>query len=91
MDTYSSITNPLDKERIKELLMTEKHLTGSYNSFANETSSKNLHQDLLTILNDEHELEFRLFEEMQKRGWYSVEFADQNAIDKTKQNYNKMI
>lgn len=90
MDTYSSITNPVDKDKINDILLTGKHLTDSYNTFSNEATSKSLHQDLLSILNEEHDLEFRLFEEMQKRGWYSVEYVKQEDIDKVKQSYNKM-
>jgi spore coat protein CotF len=90
MDTYSSITNPLDKDKVNDLLMTQKHLADSYNTFANETTTKNLQQDLLSILNDEHDLEFKLCEEMQKRGWHTVEYVNQSDIDKVTQSYNKM-
>jgi spore coat protein CotF len=90
MDTYSSITSPVDKERVHDLLLTQKHLTDSYNTFANEASNRNLQQDLLTILSNEHDMEFKVFEEMQRRGWYSVEYVDQADIDKVKQSYNKM-
>ena len=90
MDTYSSITNPVDKEKVHDLLFTQKHLTDSYNTFANESTTKNLQQDLLSILSDEHDLEFKLADEMQRRGWYTVEYADQSGIDKIKENYNKM-
>lgn len=90
MDTYSTLTNPLEKEKIHDLLLTEKHLTDSYNTFSNEASSKSLQQDLVTILNDEHDMEFKIFEQMQKRGWYSLEYASQSDIDKVKQSYDKM-
>lgn len=90
MDTYSNITNPVDKEKVNDLLFTEKYLTDSYNTFSNEASTKALQQDLVAILNDEHELEFKIFEEMKKRGWYSLEQASQQEIDKVKQSYKKM-
>jgi spore coat protein CotF len=90
MDGYSSITNPADRDRIMDLLSDEKHLTDTYNTFSIETSGRGLHQDLLSILNDEHELEFRLFEEMNRRGWYSVEYAEQRDIDSVKDSYSRM-
>lgn len=90
MDTYSSLTNPMDKEKLNDLLITEKHLTETYNTFTNEASTKNLQQDLLSILSEEHELEFKIFDEMQKRGWYRVEYVNQADIDKVKQSYNKV-
>jgi spore coat protein CotF len=90
MDTYSNTTNPLDREKTNDLLMTEKHLTDTYNTFANEATNKNLQQDLLSILNQELELEAKLFEEMQKRGWYTVEYASQTQINNVKQSYDKI-
>lgn len=90
MDTYSTITNPIDREKIHDLYITEKHLSETYNSFAGESSSRNLQQDLLTILNDEHELQFKLMEEMTKRGWHGIEYVKQEDIDKVKENYTKL-
>lgn len=90
MDTYSSITNPVDREMMSDLLMMEKHMTETYNSFSNDSTNKNLHEDLLNILNDEHELEFKIYYEIQKRGWCSVEYADQFEIDNIKQKYEKI-
>lgn len=91
MDTYESFTNPADREKLYDLLLTAKHFAGSYNTFTSESSNKSLRQDLLTMLEDEHTIEFRLFDEMQKRGWYTVEFADRKDIDLLKQNYDKKM
>jgi len=90
IDTYSSITNPVDRDEVNDMLLTKKHLTEAYNTFSNETSTKALQQDLLTILSEEHEMEFKLFQELQKRGWYTVEYANQSEIDKVKQTFSKM-
>lgn len=91
MDAYDSFTNPADREKTFDLLFTVKHLADSYNSFASESSNKNLRQDLLTILEDEHQMEFRLFDEIQKRGWCTVEFANQGEIDSVSKDYNKKL
>lgn len=90
MDTYSAITNPKDKDKINDMLISEKHLTNTYNTFASESSSKNLQQDILTILTDGHELVINLSDEMNKRGWHTVEYANQADIDKVKDSYSKI-
>ena len=90
MDTYSTITNPKDKDKINDMLISEKHLTNTYNTFASESSSKNLQQDILTILTDGHELVIKLSDEMNKRGWHTVEYVNQADIDKVKDSYNKI-
>lgn len=91
MDTYSTITNPQDKEKVQDMLITERYLVDTYNTFTSESSNKVLRHDLLIILNDVHELEFRLYDEMNKRGWHSLEYVNQEDIDKVKQSYSKLV
>ena len=41
----------------------------------------------MNILNEEHQIQHELFDEMLKRGWYATEPAPQKKIDQCKQKY----
>lgn len=81
MNTGTSLT---DQEIMDDILSSQKHITGVYNAFSNECVCKKLQSDMMDILDDEHEMQFDVFGEMQKRGWYSPEAAQQDKINQTK-------
>ncbi|WP_312645224.1 spore coat protein [Hydrogenoanaerobacterium sp.] len=76
-----------DKEMMDDALSSQKFVTGGYNNFANECATPALKTDFMNILNEEHQIQHELFLEMQKRGWYQVEAADQNKVTQAKQKY----
>lgn len=76
-----------DQEMMNDVLSSQKFLTDTYNSFANECSSPAVLSELINILNEEHQLQHEVFDEMQKRGWYQSEPAQQQKIDQTKQKF----
>ena len=63
-----------DKNMMDDALASQKFITETYNTFANECSDPQL---------KEHEV----FTEMQKRGWYQTEPAEQDKINQAKQKY----
>jgi spore coat protein CotF len=74
-----------DKQLLKESLISQKHITSSYNTYAGECVSVPLRKSMLNILTEEHEIQANIFEDLQTRGWYQVEAAPQQKIDQTKQ------
>jgi spore coat protein CotF len=76
-----------DKEILTDLLTSQKHITENYNTFANECATPAVKTDFMNILNEEHQLQNEVFTEMQKRGWYQTEAAEQTKINQTKQKY----
>ncbi len=76
-----------DKAMMEDVLSAQKHITGEYNAFANECASAAVKTELINILNEEHQIQHEVFAEMQKRGWYQVEQADQSKVNQTKQKY----
>lgn len=76
--------NLTDQEIMDDVLTSQKHITGVYNTFSNECVCGKLQSDMLNILDEEHQMQFDVFSEMQNRGWYSPEAAQQEKIDKTK-------
>jgi spore coat protein CotF len=75
------------KEMMEDVLSSQKWITESYNTFANECSSPALKSEFVNLLNEEHQIQHDLFSEMHKRGWYAVEQADQNKVSQAKQKY----
>ena len=79
--------NFCDKDMLTDLLSSQKFITENYNTFANECATPAVKSDFINILNEEHNIQHDVFSEMQKRGWYQVEAADQNKVCQTKQKY----
>lgn len=76
-----------EKEMMDDILCSQKQITGTYNTFANECSAPAVRDEFINLLNEEHQLQADVFSEMQKRGWYAVESAEQQKIDQAKQKY----
>ena len=77
-----------DKELINDSIASQKQIESSYNTFANECVNPTLRSDFLNILKEEHDIQFDLFSEMQKRGWYQTKPADQTEVSQSKQKYS---
>ena len=76
-----------DRATITDLLNSEKHMTGVYNTFLCETETASVRSCLSGILNDEHSMQESLFGEMKTRGWYTTEAADQSKLNQAKQKF----
>lgn len=79
-----------DKDILTDMLSSQKFATDGYNAFANECATPALRCDFVNILTEEHQLQSEIFTEMQSRGWYPTEAADQNKVNQAKQKYTSM-
>ncbi len=79
-----------DREIMDDVLTSQKHITGVYNTFSNECVNQQLQNDMVNILKEEHAMQFDVFSDMQKRGWYSPEAAQQQMITDTKTKFENM-
>lgn len=70
-----------DREIMDDVLSSQKMITTSYNTFTNECVNQQLRTDFLNILRDEHNIQQNVFDQMQKRGWYSPTPAEQQKIN----------
>lgn len=84
MNTNSGFT---DREIMDDVLSSQKHITDVYNTFSNECVNQQLQSDMVNILKEEHNIQFTVFSEMQKRGWYSPEAAQAQMINETKTKF----
>ena len=83
-------TNFTDREIMDDILTSQKHITGVYNSFSNECTNRQLQTDMLNILKEEHSIQYSVFDEMQKRGWYSPAAAQAQMITETKNKFENL-
>lgn len=76
-----------DRDRLNDMLATEKYLTDCYNVFARETSYAALHQDVQRILSETHQETRNLFNFMFNRGWYSLQAESTQQIAQVQQQF----
>ena len=77
-----------DQDMLTDDLSSQKFITDVYNTYANECANVALKNQLMNILTEEHDIQFDIYSEMAKRGWYQTEAADQNKINQAKQKFS---
>lgn len=91
MTNSNQITQLLDeKQLLQDSLISQKHITDSYNTYAGECTSAQLRNTMLDILDDEHKIQADLFSSLQSHGWYKVEPAEQQKIQQARQKFSSM-
>ncbi|TGJ76459.1 spore coat protein [Caproiciproducens galactitolivorans] len=86
-NSQSSGAQMQDKEILTDVLTSQKHVTETYNSFANECATPNIRDEFMRILEDEHKIQAEVFDDMKKRGWYPTPAAEQQKIQQAKQKF----
>lgn len=77
-----------DRDRINDILALEKYLTDSFNVSAREASHPQLHQDIMTILNETHQCQYDMYQVMFRNGHYKLEAEQQQALDQAYQQFS---
>ena len=77
-----------EKEILQDGMISQKHITESYNTFAGECVNDQLRSTFLNILDDEHAIQADMFCTMQSNGWYQVENAPTQKITEARQKYS---
>jgi spore coat protein CotF len=91
MNSQSKNQQMGDMDIVNDSIASQKLISDTYNTYANECATPNLRNEFLNILQDEHQIQADLFDEMQKRGWYQVQPAEQQKITQAKQKYQNML
>jgi hypothetical protein len=76
-----------ERDFMNDILATEKYLTDNLNIFTREASNQVLHQEIVNILNETHIAARNLFNEMFKKGWYSLTAAKQPEIQQIAEQF----
>lgn len=77
-----------DQAKLGDALSSQKFISESYNTGANEAAEPMVKSTLMNLLEEEHNIQHDLFVQMQKRGWYQTEAAPQQKIDETKSKFS---
>ncbi len=77
-----------DRDRINDILATQKYLSNGYNTATYEASNDQLYQLQLQCLNEVHQASRDLFLLMNQKGWYKLEAAEQTKISQKSQQFN---
>ncbi|ASS77239.1 hypothetical protein CIG75_15180 [Tumebacillus algifaecis] len=75
-----------DRDRLNDLLATEKYLSMGYNVALNEFSHRELYDTVKMILSDTHDAHRVTFEQMFNLGWYKL---PQQPLDTVALAYNQ--
>ena len=76
-----------DQAILDDALISQKFLTDDYNEFACECANVQLRNEFMNILNEEHQIQADVFDEMKKRGWYPTPQAQQQKIQQAKHKF----
>ena len=87
MNNNSGSNSFTEKEVLHDALEAQKHVTGMFNNYSNECANPQVRKVMLDILNDEHSIQFDVFNDMQTRGYYSVTPAQQDKVNQIKSTY----
>ncbi len=79
-----------DQDILMDILSSQKFVTENYNTYTNECANPNVRDEFLNILREEHMIQADVFTEMQKRGWYPLQAADQQQVNQTRQKFQNM-
>lgn len=77
-----------DRDRLNDILATEKWLTDGFNVFVRETSHQHLYNDILHILNETHHAARDVFNLMFEKGWYSLQAEQTSKITQQHQKFS---
>ncbi|MEL4106663.1 spore coat protein [Oscillospiraceae bacterium CM] len=88
MNTNQATSLLNEQQILQDSLISEKHMTDSYNLYAGECINQQLRSTMLNILNDVHQIQSDIFSTMQSHGWYQVEPAEQQKIQKARQKFS---
>jgi spore coat protein CotF len=78
-----------EKEMLQDSLISQKLIAGSYNTFAGECVNEQLRGAFLNILDEEHCIQADIFTQLQSNGWYQVEPADAQKVQKARQKFSQ--
>lgn len=76
-----------DKEILGDGLSTQKATTSLFNMSANECVHPELRDALMKILEQEHTIQFEVFNLMHQRGFYKTPAAEEQKVQEAKQKF----
>ena len=78
-----------EKEILGDALAAQKSTTSQFNMAANECMHEDLRKTVMKILNQEHEIQQSVFDEMHAAGYYPTPAAEDRKVQETKQKFSQ--
>ena len=78
-----------DSDILNDILISYKHLVSCYATALNEASNKNIYKLFFEAFEDSSKMQAELFDCSFKKGWYQLEVADENKIEKAYDKFSK--
>ena len=78
-----------EKEIYGDALSAQKACTSNYNLAANECTHEEVRQAMMKILNQEHEIQKNVFDNMHAAGFYPTPAADEKKVQEAKQKFSQ--
>jgi spore coat protein F len=80
-----------EKEMMEDLLATEKQVISAYSTGITETSCKNLRNTLVNNFRNVQDIQFRVFDSLKQKGWYSTKDAPDTDVMQVKNESNQLM
>ena len=78
-----------EKEIYGDALSAQKASTSQFNLAANECTHEDVRQTMMKILNQEHEIQKSVFDNMHAAGFYPTPAAEDKKVQEAKQKFSQ--
>ena len=80
-----------DKEILNDGLLAQKACTGKLNMAATECAHEIVRNTMLNILEQEHSIQYEVFDMMHKRGFYETPAAQDQKVAEAKMKHEQCV
>ena len=84
-------TGMAEKDLMHDLLATEKQVITAYSTGITETSCENLRNTLVDNFKNSQNIQYKIFDAMKQKGWYSTKDAPDNEVQQLKNDATQMM
>ncbi len=84
-------TSMSEKDLMQDLLATEKQAISAYSTGITESSCENLRNTLIENFKNDQNIQYKLFDAMKQKGWYSTKDAEDNEVQQLKNEAIQMM
>ena len=83
--------NMNDEDILNDVLISYKHLVSCYATALNEASNKNIYKLYYDVFSSSSKMQADLFDLSFKKGWYQLETAEEDKIEKAYNKFDKCL
>ncbi len=80
-----------EKEIYQDALTAQKTATSEMNMAANECVHEEVRKTMMHILNQEHDIQKAVFDDMHAAGYYPTPAAEEKKVQDTKQKFSQCV